>query len=75
MFRDYVKTQVYPWEATTNLVTVQELQVIWDIVFPNIQHTVATHGDPVYYLVRNFFLIDSYTSLTIKHHVGNSENV
>ncbi|KZP16943.1 hypothetical protein FIBSPDRAFT_957646 [Athelia psychrophila] len=37
-------------EATTNEDYIPELQSIWDTVFPDTPHTVASHGDAVYYV-------------------------
>ncbi|KZP19793.1 hypothetical protein FIBSPDRAFT_955062 [Athelia psychrophila] len=50
MLREWVGTLEHPWEATTNEDYIPELQSIWDTVFPDTPHTVASHGDAVYYV-------------------------
>lgn len=51
MFRDYAGTLVSPWTASSEDRTVAELQFIWDIVFPDFEHMVNAHDDPVFGLV------------------------
>lgn len=51
MFRDYAGTLVNPWTASSEDRTVAELQFVWDTVFPDIEHMVNAHDDPVFGLV------------------------
>jgi hypothetical protein len=56
MWQDYNGTLENPWEASTAETTAYELQVIWDLVFPKIEHVMAIHDDPVYTLVCLHFI-------------------
>jgi len=71
LFRDFFGTLANPWD-TTQPGIVEEMQVIWEMVFPDIGHLVAIRGDAVYHLVR--FLLTHDGVLTC-HIIGDAADV
>ncbi|KAG2139788.1 hypothetical protein DEU56DRAFT_912055 [Suillus clintonianus] len=60
----YVTTLANPWKVPTKLVC-EKMQVIWDVVFPNITHTVTSLSSVYYIAVQR--ITDSYHS-----HIGSA---
>ena len=48
MFRDYAATSSDPWELTG---AVEYVQILWNLYFLDINHTVKLKNDPVFFVV------------------------